>query len=480
MLCISLTYKAKAFDTKGHTAIEAVALKLLRVYPNGAAIIDSLGKWGFLKTDGHAHSQYTDLSFERQFSQNRQMFHFMSSNAAVMNAIRSKSGNVQQALLLNTLPECLEMMYFFFREIIECPAGASQSGRGTYVLMHIIADSYSTEHTNRDVDSFQLITIKGWSPSRLWWPAIAKQREPGKKTMLLLHRGFFNAKGDGEWKGNDNGLSPLAMEAAKAIRDMLLLLYHANGKPLQADALIRNFFDQYYHPHGVTVTDTSFIFPAGAGTVRYTYSREFTNDSIRKNMLFQYDRYPRLMYMATMQTGFFDKFIKAYGIEISTYKSPGAADKSRAAFTLLPLGIGGALTKMIIPEDKRNYFSSVRTKAFGGVLIALPLINSSLNPYGGIAIFPFSTTTAFSALYGADITFTMLKDFGSKKRNTKTFRISAGYEHDNWGQSSIHTFKIKLGFSTWQGRKTTCPKRRSGKIKVDPKQTLETPVRQEN
>ncbi|MES2432063.1 MAG: hypothetical protein V4556_14100 [Bacteroidota bacterium] len=483
MILISLFFSNTiyAFSTKGHVAIEKVALKLLRQSPNGGAITDSLISWGFLKDDGRPHSQYTDFSFERQFSQNRQMFHFMSSNDAVMNAIRAKPANIQQAVLINTLEGCLQMMYFFFREIIECPAGASQSGRGTYVLMHIISDSYSEEHTIRDSATMDLITIKGWKPSRLWWPAVAKQKEEGKESLLLLHKGFFAAKGDSDWKGDKEGLSPLAMQAAIAIKDMLLLLYNANGKSSQADALIRIFFEYHYRPFQAVATSTEFILPGSAGKIPYSFLKEYGNDSSRNDILFQYDRYPRLVYMFTTQMGFSHKqFFNGYGLEMSTYRSPGAADNSRALFTLLPLGIGGSLSKMIIKDDNRSYFSSVRLKGFTGALIALPLINASLNPYGGVAAFPFSNTTSLSALYGVDITWNFANNWGRSGRNTKTFRLSLGYEHDNWGQSFLHTYKIKVGFNTWQGRRTTCPKRKSSRIKTDPEKKQATSVKQEN
>src|SRR5258706_7910984 len=109
------------FDTKGHKAIESEAYRLLYNYPgsgtipNGIQIIKFFTDRNILAGDfPNPHSQFPDLSLERQFAQNRQMYHFMASNHDVMLASGSKGEELQQQqLLLQALPPCLKMIYFF-------------------------------------------------------------------------------------------------------------------------------------------------------------------------------------------------------------------------------------------------------------------------------------------------------------------------------------------------------------------------------
>ena len=75
-----------AFDSDGHKAIEKKAYELLRSYsgsgniPDGITIISDLQKRSHILFDDNleTHSNYPDLSLERQFAQNRQMYHFMA------------------------------------------------------------------------------------------------------------------------------------------------------------------------------------------------------------------------------------------------------------------------------------------------------------------------------------------------------------------------------------------------------------------
>jgi hypothetical protein len=55
----------------------------------------------------------------------------------------------QRRLLVEVVPDCMEMMYLFFQETLRDSAEASKAGRGICVLMHAVADSYSQEHTPR-------------------------------------------------------------------------------------------------------------------------------------------------------------------------------------------------------------------------------------------------------------------------------------------------------------------------------------------
>src|SRR5437868_1537231 len=116
----------QAFDPKGHKYLEQAAYKLLRNYPNGQAIIDWLIKNGILSEGLPSRSQFPDNSLERQFTQSRQGYHFMTSNRNVLHAARSKENlPPQERLLLRALGSNLQMVYYFFREMVSNPKGAS-------------------------------------------------------------------------------------------------------------------------------------------------------------------------------------------------------------------------------------------------------------------------------------------------------------------------------------------------------------------
>jgi len=324
------------------------------------------------------------------------------------------------------------------------------------VLMHIIADSYSTEHATRDTATEQIITIKGWRASRFDWPDSAKTHGRGNERYLLLHT-VKKPTGDDDW-GTKDSLSPTAGKAAEAIKDLLLAIYAAHEAPASADALIGAYFEQHFSPYASTHAGGIYTFPNDPGkAIPYTYDYEYQDNSIRKNTLFEYDRYPQWVPMATVQTGLFNnQFIRSYGIEMSYFYSPGAADRPLAFFRQLPYGFGLGLSKLVIPKDHRAFESSLRARLFFTTLIGLPAIGAFVDLHAGAAAFPFVASTHLSALYGADLVWNLGGDFYLHQRATKTFRLALGYEHDNTDQFYKGTFRVKLGLNTWHGRRGIC------------------------
>ena len=232
VVCLQFSY-IYAFDAKAHKLIEQHAYCLLNREPNGDEVIDYLLKNRFLFADySLPHSAFPDLSLDRQFAQDRQMFHFMAANKDVMEACKESQPDKQQHILLvQALKPNLKMMYYLIREFLNCPKGASQAARGLYVVMHIIADSYSSEHTKRS-ENMEIVTIKGWQLARVSWPDDAKVDDNGDGTLRLLHHAKEKlALGDRNWrKGNrawneypTDSLSELATQAAIAIKDTFSL-----------------------------------------------------------------------------------------------------------------------------------------------------------------------------------------------------------------------------------------------------------------
>ena len=81
LLFIGVHLPVFAYNLKGHAAIERRAYELIKQRPDGVLILNALHQQKVLKEVAahlHPHTTYPDLSFERQFAQDRQVYHFMS------------------------------------------------------------------------------------------------------------------------------------------------------------------------------------------------------------------------------------------------------------------------------------------------------------------------------------------------------------------------------------------------------------------
>lgn len=449
-----------AFDSKGHQYLEQQAYKLLRNYPNGQVILDWLVQNKILSEGLPSRSQYPDNALERQFTQSRQGYHFMTSNFNVLGAAKSKGDLPQQEeLLLRSLGPSLQMMYYFFREIIGNPQGASQAGRGIYVLMHIVADSYSTEHTSRDSATTQLRTIKGWKISRLGWPKIATSKEPGKETLLLLHHGK-PAPGDREWfylNGNDTVLTAAGMNAAKAMCELLVITYEASRQPASSDALVCHYFEQYFQPYQSSISNKTFVFAGTPKNVHYNFGDHY--EANKKAVILHYDRFPFYSLMLTAQSGFSKQnLFNTFGAEIERYISPRAADKAFALIRRTPVGYGFGVVYINNHPPGATFASALRFKGFVSFSFALPLINASLDPHGGISVYPAASSTRFSPHAGLDLVWNPGKDWYFINSHPRTLRLTLGYEYDPWNVFLQNSIKLKIGYNTWHGR-IVVPKR---------------------
>ncbi|WP_305020123.1 hypothetical protein [Hymenobacter cheonanensis] len=245
MLWLCGVEPASAFESAGHKAIEQRALGILQerytaalaaaltLPPTRQDIIREvymLPNWTEATDAVPApRSQYPDASGERQFAQDLQGYHFMAGNKSVVRAANMANLDAaakQHVLLLQTLPDCLQLMRFLLWEACYNPEGASESGRGVFVLLHIVADSYSSEHTTRDGKFGALKAVKGWRLSRPAWPLAAHQAT-SEGTHRMLHGGIGHAPGDEEWFDPTrlHNMSPQAEEAANALADVMTLFY---------------------------------------------------------------------------------------------------------------------------------------------------------------------------------------------------------------------------------------------------------------
>ena len=487
---------ASAYNLKGHAAIERRAYELIRQRPGGLLILDELHQRKVLKEDAahlEPHTTYPDLSFERQFAQDRQVYHFMAPNQPVVRAARlaADAATQQRQLLLAGVPDCMEMMYLFFQETLRNSAEASKAGRGIYVLMHAVADSYSHEHTTRDPATQQLLTVKGWRLARFAWPAAARVPEqpyPGSHavTLAMLHR-VHRAAADREWQRAPGTLAPDAEAAAVALADLLLVTHAAMQLPGRSptdttDALFAGFVQRHFQPLGSTVAGNRFVFPAalGGGSIQYLFRQEYNNQfkpkprneskqKYRDSKLdtFTFDRFPlRTWYVVAQAGGQRGPGDRGLGAELSWHWTPGGADERGVVLRRIPLGV--ALTATEMPRTHRVLMADTGQPValadalqievlFAPNLLSIPMVNATLQARVGLSALPFAAHRRWGVVSGADLAWNLGPDFGT--RYSHTLRLALGYEYDTSALPAYHTLSFKVGFNSWQGRVIKAPRK---------------------
>lgn len=449
------------YDKAGHQAIELRAYDLLKevkanaCHPDGPVMYQWLKDHDYLDQAEQPHSSFPDLSMERQFAQDKQMFHFMAATEDVLAACREQTqAGKQHRLLVPSLRACLEMMYYFSKEILFNNRGASDAGRGLYVLIHIVEDSYSSEHSTRDAKT-RLVTIKGWQLSRLSWPSQAKATLPDG-TMLLLHNGF-DSPGDEGWKGNLPGnLSPMATAAAEAVSDLLVLFYQSAALKQVADPLIAGYFTRHFYPAYAILQNDHFAFAGQPkDDISFDYSGLYEKDP--DSVAFKYDRSANITVMAVGATGFSSQQpLAAYGLQWEWFfMAPRAADKKNALLVRLPLAIGASVNEVIRP-GRQDFADNLLTKVYLKTAATLPLIGKNLEPFIGISAFPSRGVRRLNTIIGFDISNAFGKNLGFLGW-TVGKRINVGYELDFSGYPETHNLTLKMGLNTFKGRISNPP-----------------------
>ena len=487
---------AAAFNLKGHAAIERRAYELLRQRPHGQLILEELHQRKVLKEDAEhlePHTTYPDLSFERQFAQDRQVYHFMAPNRPVVRAARlaADQATQQRQLLIEGVPDCLEMMYLFFQETLRNSAGASSAGRGIYVLMHAVADSYSHEHTSRDPATQQLLTVKGWRLARFAWPKAALAPEPvypdsHTVTLAMVHRGN-RAVADRDWGVASGPLAPNAEAAAGALADLLLTTYEAmkrNGRPPtdETDSLFAGFVQRHFQPLGSAAVGNKFVFPAslGGGSIQYLFRQEYNNQfrskphneskqKYRDSKLdtFTFDRFPLRIWYAVAQAGSErGPGDRGLGAELSWHWTPGGADERGVILRRIPLGF--ALSATELPRSNRVLTADTGQPVtlaqalqvevlFAPNLLSIPMVNATLQARVGLGALPFASNQRWAVVSGADLAWNLGPDFGT--HYSHTLRLALGYAYDTSALPAYHTLSFKVGFNSWQGRVIKAPRK---------------------
>ena len=496
LLFLSGFSTAFAYSLKGHAAIERRAYDLLKQRPDGLLILNELHQRKVLKEDAahlEPHTTYPDLSFERQFAQDRQVYHFMAPNKPVVRAARlaADQATQQRQLLIEGVPDCMEMMYLFFQETLRNSAEASKAGRGIYVLMHAVADSYSHEHTSRDPATQQLLTVKGWRLARFAWPRAARAPEPSYPTshtvtLAMVHR-VYRAEADREWLLANGQLAPDAEAAAAALADLLLTTYAAmqrSGRPPtdETDALFASFVRRHFQPLGSTVVGNRFVYPAalGGGTIQYLFRQEYNNQfkpkpraeskqEYRDSKLdtFTFDRFPlRTWYVVAQAGGQRGPGDRGLGAELNWHWTPGGADERGVLLRRIPLGF--ALTAIEMPRTHRvlmadtgrpvSLAEALQLEALlAPNLLSIPMVNATLQARVGLSALPFAAERRWGLVSGADLAWNIGPDFGT--HYSHTIRLALGYQYNTSALPAYHTLSVKMGFNSWQGRVIKAPRK---------------------
>jgi hypothetical protein len=450
---IFLTQLSYAHISEGHERLEKEAYELLKSQlatgnlPSGLDIYNYLVLKGIIKNDDNANSAYPDLDLGRQFLSDRQIFHFMADNRYVVDALRQFNTleTQKQYVLQKALPNCLNMIYTLFREVVDNPEAANKAGRGIYVLMHAIMDSYSSEHTIRDPLTFDLVTIKSWQLSRLYWPKGTKVKDlkqPGRaQTLVFLHTNA--GLGDKEWENESGALNRDAIQAVKAVKDLLVTIYSALLNKEKEEMLIKSYISTYFKPKHAIVNSDSFQFENQ--NILLSYIDGYDNHA---NIL-KLDRYPLFSHMLFIQRTLGNQNNSAIGYELGYHVTPRAAFSSTSFLQRLPYGFVIGLNENRNTINRSGFFETLQLKTVAKVGIYLPLRNLVLEPRLGVSVTPFYNEGLHpSIVTGCDLAFNL----GRYKHSKRTKRFSVGYEYNKVNFQSFNNLVFKIGFNNWQGR----------------------------
>src|SRR5262249_6001315 len=111
-----------------------------------------------------ARTDEPDAAFRRQFSDPGQCFHFMATlDDAQTDAIPETP--VPRGLATAAIVRCRDLLDVLVRQIvIDGGPGTRKSAYGLYELMHMIGDSFSGAHSERDPSTGHIAYLRVWKP----------------------------------------------------------------------------------------------------------------------------------------------------------------------------------------------------------------------------------------------------------------------------------------------------------------------------
>lgn len=451
-----------AFKPEGHEEIERQAYAALRADLTGTfagipgpAALQQLVDAGFLQNDGTGQPQvlsgYPDLSLERQFFQDQQAYHFMASNQAVLQALQdpalTSTAQQQRKLLAQAYSECARLTYFLYREILYNPKGSRQAGRGAYVLIHILVDSYSREHTERN-GQYELETIKGWQLNRISWPTPAGAAADWRRNFL---HGVSGPRDD-DWRkaGTKIDLSGDGEQARQAVLKFLVLLLEAKNHPDQVESLWLRFVQQHLQPAGLALDQqigVSHTGPTTPLTLPVLYQVDPLSRVSDENTLtvFDFDRTPGKYGGLVLQQGIRGSRAGSvfYIVHFSASNTSGRT-QLHSFWKRLPKSIEASWTGVQHQNREGAWSQGGQLQLLAGTGLAVPLLDQVvLVPRAGIGYTPRGRQV--QGIGGLEFA----RSWGNK---AFTPRTALGLEYDSGGIPANWSLYLRVGFNYWNGR----------------------------
>ncbi len=190
---IGVAGPAFAFDSRGHSVIEALAYRALVEGYGGQSprpdVLRDLINDGALEAPvcfGSAdelsaeclaaparnpllcwpepRSDRPDAFFRRQFSDSGQCFHYMGTIGDSLSD-PFPGTSIPRELGTSAVVRCNDLLDILMRQVVvDGGPGARQSGFGLYELMHSVEDSFSYAHTERTPDGERVDYLRVWKP----------------------------------------------------------------------------------------------------------------------------------------------------------------------------------------------------------------------------------------------------------------------------------------------------------------------------
>lgn len=196
LAALALAAPAAAWESKGHSVIEALAyrtlveghgspprVEVLRDLLNDGALeapvcfgdpdalpgaCAALGPSDALLAWPQPRSDRPDAFFRRQFSDSGQCFHYMGTLADGLGEPVA-GRDVPRALATSAVVRCNDLLDELLRQVVvDGGPGTRRSGFGLYELMHAVEDSFSPAHTERSADGVDFVRI--WKPIERFAP----------------------------------------------------------------------------------------------------------------------------------------------------------------------------------------------------------------------------------------------------------------------------------------------------------------------
>src|SRR5581483_3760393 len=266
VISVCIAGAAYAFTANGHNVIEAAAYRHLLAQANierlsmiagrpfsgkdaldaliAYRILDRPRSWpnGNTKDPLNAlpivRSGNLDYVLSRQFEGNSQCFHFMARSSDVYwDTTTDPTYGYPHMLYDSAYPRAIAFMTSMFNLVLNNAPAAPAGDHDVYGLMHCIADSYSAAHVERD-SNWRIIYLKVWEPTAIipyFFHPYAKRFYAGPWGHQLSDKRDFEYWDDATkdptcssstnpYQVDDDCLAPRAVEAARSLEDLLVIL----------------------------------------------------------------------------------------------------------------------------------------------------------------------------------------------------------------------------------------------------------------